>query len=142
MFYLYFIPGVIFSFCFLHTVTFFSTLMSLKDRLRLKLKVITEISLCMAIMLDHPGYPYIHSTTVLCDIHITLCKDTTIVTSIVCFQHFHYVEYIQPCQNGNLGCVLRHNTMYCYVRCCHCADGNAFPHFSPAKFVCFYYMST
>ena len=57
MFYLYFIPGVIFSFCFLHTVTFFyifSTLMSLKDRLRLKLKVKTEISLCIAIMLDNP----------------------------------------------------------------------------------------
>ena len=32
----------------------FSTLMSLEDRLRLKLKVKTEISLCMAIMLDHP----------------------------------------------------------------------------------------
>ena len=38
----------------------FSTLMSLKDRLRLKLKV----SLCMAIMLDNP---YIHSTTILRD---------------------------------------------------------------------------
>ena len=38
--------------------------MSLEDRLRLKLNVKTEISLCMATMLDHP---YIHSTTVLCD---------------------------------------------------------------------------
>ena len=28
--------------------------MSLEDRLRLKLKVKTEISLCMATMLDHP----------------------------------------------------------------------------------------
>ena len=28
--------------------------MYLEDRLRLKLKVKTEISLCMAIMLDHP----------------------------------------------------------------------------------------
>ena len=43
----------------------FFTLMSLEDRLRLKLKVKTKISLCMAIMLDNP---YIHSTTVLCDI--------------------------------------------------------------------------
>ena len=32
----------------------FSTLMSLKDGLRLKLKVKTKISLCMPIMLDHP----------------------------------------------------------------------------------------
>ena len=32
----------------------FYTLMSLEDRLRLKLKVKTNISLCMAIMLDHP----------------------------------------------------------------------------------------
>ena len=31
----------------------FSTLMSLEDRLRLKPKVKTEISLCMPIMLDH-----------------------------------------------------------------------------------------
>ena len=57
----------------------FSTLMSLEDRLRLNLKVKTEISLCMAIMRDHPwqsrttvlcdiGNPYIHGTTVLCDI--------------------------------------------------------------------------
>ena len=29
--------------------------MSLEDRLRLKLKVKTNISLCMAIMLDHPS---------------------------------------------------------------------------------------
>ena len=36
----------------------FSTLMSLEDRLRLKLKVKTYV------WLDHP---YIHSTTVLCD---------------------------------------------------------------------------
>ena len=54
--YLYFIPGVTFSSNFLHAVTFymFFTLMSLKDRLRLKLKVKTQISLCMAIMLDNP----------------------------------------------------------------------------------------
>ena len=38
----------------------FSTLMSLEDRLRLKLKV-----LCMAIMLATHGNPYIQSTTIL-----------------------------------------------------------------------------
>ena len=42
----------------------FSTLMSLEDRMRLELKVKTEISLYMAIMLDHP---YVRTTTVLCD---------------------------------------------------------------------------
>ena len=45
MFYLYFIPGVILSFYFLYTVTFLHVL---------HLKVKTEISLCMAIMLDQP----------------------------------------------------------------------------------------
>ena len=72
--YLYFIPHVIFSSHFLHAVTFFylfSTLMSLEDRLRLKLKVKTEISLCMAIMLDHP-WQY----TVLCDISVYLLHVT------------------------------------------------------------------
>ena len=38
----------------LFTENTFSTLMSFKVRLRLKLKVKTEISLYMAIMLDHP----------------------------------------------------------------------------------------
>ena len=41
-------------FCMQLLFYLFSTLMSLEDRLRLKLKVKTEISLCMAIMLDHP----------------------------------------------------------------------------------------
>ena len=35
-----------------------------EDRLRLNQKVNTNISLCMAIMLDNP---YIHTTTILCD---------------------------------------------------------------------------
>ena len=41
-------------FCMQLLFYLFSTLMSLEDRWRLKLKVKTEISLCMAIMLDHP----------------------------------------------------------------------------------------
>ena len=41
-------------FCMQFLFYLFSTLMSFKVRLRLKLKVKTEISLCMAIMLDHP----------------------------------------------------------------------------------------
>ena len=41
-------------FCMLLLFYLLSTLMSFKVRLRLKLKVKTEISLCMAIMLDHP----------------------------------------------------------------------------------------
>ena len=45
----------------------FFTLMSLKDRLRLKLKVKTQISLCMAIMLDNPWQSLY---TVLCDISL------------------------------------------------------------------------
>ena len=58
--YLYFIPLVIFYLCMQLLSYMFSTLMSLKDRLRLKLKVKTEIS----IMLDHPWQS---STTVLWD---------------------------------------------------------------------------
>ena len=56
MFYLYSIPGVTFSsnFCMQLLFYMFFTLMSLKDWLRLKLKVKTKISLCMAIMLDNP----------------------------------------------------------------------------------------
>ena len=49
---LYFIPHRIV--CMQLLFYMFSTLISLKDRLRLKLKVKTEISLCMAIMLDRP----------------------------------------------------------------------------------------
>ena len=41
-------------FCMQLLFYMFFTLMSLKDRLRLKLKVKTQISLCMAIMLDNP----------------------------------------------------------------------------------------
>ena len=41
-------------FCIQLLFYMFSALISLKDRLRLKLKVKTEISLCMAIMLDNP----------------------------------------------------------------------------------------
>ena len=51
----------------IHAVTFYmlSTLMSLEDRLRLKLKVKTNISLyIMAIMLDHMAIPIY---TVRCD---------------------------------------------------------------------------
>ena len=64
--YLYFGPHMIFSSIFLHAVTFSHVLHLdvLKGQIGLKLKVKTEISLCMAIMQNHP---YIHSTTVLCD---------------------------------------------------------------------------
>ena len=63
---LYFIPPVIFSSNFLLVVTFSHVLHLdvLRRQIELKLKVKTEISLCMAIMQNHP---YIHSTTVLCD---------------------------------------------------------------------------
>ena len=49
--YLYFIPPVIFSSIFLHAVTFSHVLHPdvLKGQIGLKLKVKTEISLCMAI---------------------------------------------------------------------------------------------
>ena len=60
-------------FCMQLLFYMFFTLMSLKDRLRLKLKVKTKISLCMAIMLDHPWQSYIHSTTILCDTCWTTC---------------------------------------------------------------------
>ena len=68
--YLYFTPPVIFSSIFLHAVTFSHVLHPgvLKGQIGLKLKVKTEISLCMAIMQNNHCHPYIHSTTVLCDI--------------------------------------------------------------------------
>ena len=56
MFYLYFIAGVIFSSKFLHVVTFLHVLHL--DVLIRQIEIETEsknnISLCMAIMLDHP----------------------------------------------------------------------------------------
>ena len=54
--YLYFIPHATLSFSFLHAVTFLHVLHldALRGQMRLKLKVKTNISLCMAIMLDHP----------------------------------------------------------------------------------------
>ena len=53
---------MIFSSIFLHVVIFSHVLHLdvLKSQIGLKLKVKTEISLCMA-------FAYIHSTTVLCD---------------------------------------------------------------------------
>ena len=49
------IPYLVFQFfCMQLLFYMFFTLMSLKDRLRLKLKVKTKRSLCMAIMLDNP----------------------------------------------------------------------------------------
>ena len=60
--YLYFIP----HFCMQLRFYIFSTLVSLEDRLRLKLKVKTNISCYSA---GPPmAIPIIHSTTVLCDI--------------------------------------------------------------------------
>ena len=65
---------MIFSSNFLHAVTFSHVLHLdvLKSQIGLKLKVKTEISLCMAIMQNNHCHPYIHSTTVLCDIYTTL----------------------------------------------------------------------
>ena len=53
---LYFIPPVIFSSSFLLVVTFSHVLHLdvLRRQIELKLKVKTEISLCMAIMQNHP----------------------------------------------------------------------------------------
>ena len=68
--YLYFGPHMIFSSIFLHAVTFSHVLHLdvLRCQIGLKLKVKTEISLCMAIMQNNPlPSLYIHSTTVLCD---------------------------------------------------------------------------
>ena len=58
---------MIFSSIFLHAVTFSHVLHLdvLRRQIELRLKVVIEISLCMAIMHCHP---YIHSTTVLCDV--------------------------------------------------------------------------
>ena len=88
----------------------FSTLMALEDRLRLKLKVKTEISLCMAIMLDHapmaiPIYtvlPYcvIHSTTVLCDIPKLLCVHECIVCVHIYTNFNNITEHLT--HNGRL----------------------------------------
>ena len=63
---------MIFSSIFLHAVTFSHVLHLdvLKSQIGLKLKVKTGISLCMAIMQNNHCHPYIHSTTVLCDIYI------------------------------------------------------------------------
>ena len=54
--YLYFGPHMIFSSIFLHAVTFSHVLHLdvLKSQIGLKLKVKTEISLCMAIMQNNP----------------------------------------------------------------------------------------
>ena len=70
MFYLYSIPGEIFSFCFLHTVTFLHVLQL--DVIKRQIEIETESEngnlLCMAIMLDYThGNPHIHTTTILCD---------------------------------------------------------------------------
>ena len=56
VFTLYFTPPVIFSSIFLHAVTFSHVLHLdvLRRQIELKLKVIIEISLCMAIMQNHP----------------------------------------------------------------------------------------
>ena len=64
---------------FLHAVTFSHVLHLdvLKSQIGVKLKVKTEISLCMAIMQNNHCHPYIHSTTVLCDIiplEINFCR--------------------------------------------------------------------
>ena len=57
---IFFLPTVIFS----HVLH----LDVLRRQIELKLKVKTEISLCMAIMQNNPlPSLYIHSTTVLCD---------------------------------------------------------------------------
>ena len=63
-------------FCMQLLLYMFSTLMSLEDRSRLKLKVKTNMYgynagppmaiLSIHIMLAHQGYFYIHSTTILC----------------------------------------------------------------------------
>ena len=65
---------MIFSSIFLHAVTFSHVLHLdvLKSQIGLKLKVKTEISLCMAIMQNNP-LPSLHSTTVLCDNATLLC---------------------------------------------------------------------
>ena len=54
--YLYFTPPVIFSSIFLHAVTFSHVLHldALRRQIELKLKAKIEISLCMAIMQNHP----------------------------------------------------------------------------------------
>ena len=66
---------MIFSSIFLHAVTLSHVLHLdvLKSQIGLKLKVKTEIFLCMAIMQNTHCHPYIHSTTVLCD---TTCHHT------------------------------------------------------------------
>ena len=63
---------MIFSSIFLHAVTFSHVLHLdvLKSQIGLKLKVKAAISLCMAIMQTNHCHPYIHSTTLLCDIYM------------------------------------------------------------------------
>ena len=56
MFYLYSVPGVTFSFNFLHAVTFLHVLHLdvIKRQIEIETESKTKISLCMAIMLDNP----------------------------------------------------------------------------------------
>ena len=56
-----------FSLSFLHAVTFLHVFHLDVLRGQIEIETETNISLCMAIMLDHHGNPYIHSSTVLCD---------------------------------------------------------------------------
>ena len=77
---------MIFSSIFLHAVTFSHVLHLdvLKSQIGLKLKVKTEISLCMAIMQNNHCHLYIHSTTVLCDIQYCNNESTEVQTLGVC----------------------------------------------------------
>ena len=52
----------------------------------LKLKVKSEFSLSMGLMVINHSNPYIHSTTLLCDIIIVLC---IVNLQIFVFQKFH-----------------------------------------------------
>ena len=74
----------------------FSTLMSLKDRLRLKLKVKTEISLCMAIMLDNPWqslYTQYYRTVLY--LHV-VCSDNMCKTNLCIFVDYNEATYSRP----------------------------------------------
>ena len=55
----------------------------LRRQIELKLKVKTEISLCMAIMETTYCHPYIHSTTILCGIRSTWCIMICLVIPIL-----------------------------------------------------------
>ena len=48
----------------------FLTLMIIRNGSKLKLKVKSEFSLSMGLMVINHSNPYIHSSTVLCDIYI------------------------------------------------------------------------